>query len=428
MIDSIGIRREDKHIWEKRIALSPEDAAKLVKRGTNVILQPSSIRCFSDGEYLKIGAQIKEDLQECGFFLGVKEMPREFIQPNKPHLFFSHTIKGQPYNMPLLKEILEKKATLLDYERIVDENNRRLIAFGRFAGLAGVIDTISLLGKRWQRKNIPNPFSNILLSMQYKAFGEARQAILQIEEQIKQLQHPLVIALVGNGNVSQGVQEILRLLPLKKVSPDEIKKQSCPKLAYAVFEEQDYILPKDPEQKFHLQDYYKNPQNYYSCFEEYLPYIDVIINGIYWDAKYPRLVTLEGLKSLFSSNSSPRLEVIGDISCDIEGAIQCTVKSTTPGNPCYVFDPITKEIQDGWEGKGIAILAVDTLPCEFPLDASIYFSEKLIPLLLEIAQANFSGTLEESKLPLSIKPSVIVWQGKLTPPYEYLYKEVEKVV
>lgn len=428
MINSIGIRREDKHIWEKRIALSPEDCAKLIKRGVNIILQPSSIRCFSDKEYIRVGAQIKEDLQECDFLLGVKEMPKEFIQPNRAHLFFSHTIKGQPYNMPLLKEILDKNATLLDYERIVDENNRRLIAFGRFAGLAGVIDTLSLLGKRWQSKKIVNPLVNILFSMQYKAFGEARQAVLQIENSLKSLDRPLKIALIGNGNVSHGVQEILRLLPLAKVSPEELKKEDCPNLAYAIFEEKDFVVPKNPEQPFELQDYYNNPQKYSACFEQYLPYLDVVINTIYWDARYPRLVTNEALQSLFSKNPSPRLEVIGDISCDIEGAMQCTVKCTTPGSPSFVFDPMTKAITDGWEGKGVAVLAVDTLPCEFPLDASIYFSEKLIPLLLEIIQADLSGTLEESKLPSCIIPSVIVWKGKLTPQYQYLQEKIRSVI
>ena len=424
MITSIGIRREDRNQWERRIPLIPRDIKKFIDQDIRIEVQPSTIRCYKDEEFLDVGAKVKEDLSEADFLIGVKEMPISFIQPGKPHLFFSHTIKGQSYNMPLLKDILEKKATLIDYERIMDAKKRRLIAFGRFAGLAGAIDSLSILGKRWQKQGKITPLANVKFSHEYSDLENAKEELRIIGSQMQEnFTETLRIAVPGYGNVSQGVQEILELFPLQRISAQDLKFGSY-RMAYTVLKESDFILAPEGKE-FDLQDYYQNPEGYRSCFHEFLPYLTAIISTIYWDERYPRLVTKKNLKIL-SEKKLTNLQVIGDISCDVEGAIECTLKTTDPGNPAFVYHPATEKAQDGIYGEGLAILAVDILPAEFSLDASKFFSRQLFPLLSQILQADFNTELSKAGLPDELKSAVIVWQGHLTEDYQYLEQFLTK--
>ena len=427
MIKSIGIRREDKCKWERRIAITPRGIKELAKQEIQIKAQSSPIRCYSDEDLVNVGVEIKENLNDCDLLIGVKEMPISFIQPNKPHLFFSHTIKGQSYNMALLKTILERKATLMDYERIVNEKGQRLIAFGRFAGLAGIIDTLAILGRRWQAQKIENPLSKLLFSHEYENLAEAKESIKKIGEEFKKngLPHGIdsfIVGVPGYGNVSKGVQEILNLLPMEKLTPKELLKNNDGKIAYVILKEEDIVAPKDENKKFELQDYYNNPQNYKPTFSQYISYFSAMVATIYWDERYPRLVTIEDLKKLYADTKNPRLQVIGDISCDVQGAVECTMKTTTPDNPAFVFNTEKENITDGWLGEGVAVLAVDILPAEFSKDASEFFSSLLTPMLKEMKNADFTATLENSNLPATLKSSVIVWQGELTPSYKYLEK------
>ncbi|MFQ6089815.1 MAG: hypothetical protein ACE5LD_00025, partial [Candidatus Bipolaricaulia bacterium] len=338
----IGIRKEDKNRWERRAPLIPEHVRELKeKHNIETCLQPSAIRAFPDRDYIRAGAEVQEDLSPCPVIFGIKEFPIEFFEPEKTYVFFSHTIKGQPHNMPMLRRILEQGCTLIDYERIVDERARRLIFFGRHAGLAGMIDTLWALGKRLEWEGIENPFSRIRQTLDYKSLEEAKGAVSNVGEQIKEeglpeAITPLVVGLAGYGHVSQGAQEILELLPFQELSPEELPafaKGSARDLIYkVVFKEEHMVEPLSPEDRFELQDYYDHPERYRAKFEDYLPYLTVLMNCIYWSPQYPRLVTKGYLKRLYGEGR-PRLRVIGDISCDIEGAIECTLRATDPGNP-----------------------------------------------------------------------------------------------
>src|SRR5262245_24933788 len=124
----IGIRREDKNRWERRVPLTPEHVASLVEHhGVEVRVQPSSVRIHPDDAYRRAGATIGEDLSGCRAVLGVKEIPPDKLIPGAAHLFFAHVIKGQPANMPLLRRMLELGCSLVDYERVADSRGRRLI-------------------------------------------------------------------------------------------------------------------------------------------------------------------------------------------------------------------------------------------------------------------------------------------------------------
>lgn len=429
----IGIRREDKNEWEARTPLIPSDVKKLVSNGIGVYLQPSPIRIFSDQEYLDVGATISEDLSSCSVILAVKEIPIKFIEKGKTYVFFSHTIKGQDYNMPLLQKMMDEKTQLIDYERIVDEKGQRLIFFGRHAGLAGMIDSLWALGKRIDSEGIQNPFSKIKKTVEYRGLDSAKRQIGKIADEItkngipKEMR-PLVCGFSGYGNVSQGAQEIFDILPHKEISPQELLSDqnlfdgSKHILYKVVFKESDLVEPKNSEDKFELQDYYDNPDKYRSKFEQYLPQLTILMNCIYWDTPYPRLITLDYLKKVWTESDNQKLKVIGDISCDIDGAIQCTVKSTDPGNPVYVYNPLDSSVNDGVEGEGPVIMAVDNLPCELAEEASKSFSKVLVDFIPELIKADYSDSFENLKLPKALRRGMILYQGKLTSDYKYLMK------
>lgn len=427
----IGIRREDKNEWEARVPLIPNDVKKLVNNGIEVFLQPSSIRIFSDQEYIDVGATISEDLSSCSVILAVKEIPIKFIEKGKTYVFFSHTIKGQDYNMPLLQKMMDEKTQLIDYERIVDEKGQRLIFFGRHAGLAGMIDSLWALGKRIDSEEIQNPFSKIKKTFEYKGLDNAKRQIGKIADEItkngipKEMR-PLVCGFSGYGNVSQGAQEIFDILPHKEILPQELLSDqnlfdgSKHILYKVVFKESDLVEPKNSEDEFELQDYYDNPDKYKSKFEQYLPQLTILMNCIYWDTPYPRLITLDYLKKVWTESDHQKLKVIGDISCDIDGAIQCTVKSTDPGNPVYVYNPLDSSVNDGVDGIGIVIMAVDNLPCELAEEASKSFSKVLVDFIPELIKADYNDSFENLKLPKALRRGMILYQGKLTSDYKYL--------
>ncbi len=426
----IGIRREDKNEWEARAPLTPPDTKKLIDQGIQIVLQPSPIRIFSDTEYVDAGATTSENLSDCSLILAVKEIPIDFIEDGKAYLFFSHTIKGQDYNMPLLQTMIDKKTQLLDYERIVDAEGRRLIFFGRHAGLAGMIDTLWALGQRLAQEGIPSPFSKIKKTYEYGGLENAKKALEKIAGELsktgvpKEVQ-PLVVGFTGYGNVSQGAQEIFDIFPHKELSPKELLSESSftekDHLLYKViFKEKDLVETIDSGNQFILQDYYDNPEKYQSKFERYLPELSVLVNCIFWDIKYPRLITLDYLKKTWQAVDIPRLRIIGDVSCDIEGAIQCTTKVTDPGSPVYTYDPLGGKVQDGVTGRGPAIMAVDNLPCELAAEASQAFSTVLVDFLPELAKADFDESFTELKLPPELLSALILHNGELTEDYKYL--------
>jgi alpha-aminoadipic semialdehyde synthase len=430
----IGIRREDKSKWETRVPLVPDDVRRLVsEHGIQVQVQSSPNRVFRDDEFRAAGALVAPDLRACPVVMGVKEIPPALLEPNKTYMFFSHTIKGQPANMPMLRRLLELGCTLIDYERIVDEHGRRLVFFGRFAGLAGMIDTFWALGRRLEQEGIANPFTRVRRAYEYKDVAHAKQEIALLGENIRRnglpaALQPFVCGFAGYGNVAQGAQEIYDLLPVRSITPEQLaavtpNAHEC----YKVVFREEHMVERLPGQggggTFDLQDYYGHPERYRAKFFTYVPALTVLVNCIYWEPKYPRLITRAQIQELYAG-APPRLRVIGDISCDVEGSIECTLRATEPGDPVYVYEPRTGQIQSGLTGAGPVILAVDILPCELAVDSSTYFGHSLRPLIPALARADFRRPLAQSGLPPELQRATIVYQGKLTDPYGYLAAKV----
>lgn len=430
---SIGIRREDKSEWEKRVPLSPAHVKKLIeKHDIKVYVQPSDIRIFSDDEYKKAGAIVQEDLCPTKTIFAVKEIPEEYIKPGKTYVNFAHVIKGQSHNMHLLRKYMDTGSNLIDYEEITDDSGRRLIFFGRFAGLAGMVDTLWAYGKKMDMEGIKTQFTDLMQAYHYDSLSDMESAVIGVGERIKkegipEALVPLVCGFAGYGNVSGGAQHILDLLPTIEISPSELlglrkRKNLSDKHIYkVVFKEEHIAESLDKTKEFDLQDYYDNPGKYRGIFHRYVPHLTILINAIFWNSRYPRLVTRNLMKKLYMEDKTrPPLRVIGDISVDIEGAIEFTTHVTQSGNPVYVFDPITENTTGGFQGDGVVVLAVDNLPSELSREASEHFGEKLLPYIPEIVKADCKKPFEECNYPPEIKRAVIVYNGKLTPNYKYL--------
>ncbi len=430
MSNFIGIRHEDKYALERRAPLTPRHIEKLAKqKKLDIIVQSSPKRIFTDEEYSSAGAVISNRLDQCSVIFGVKEIPIDQLEEGKTYAFFAHVIKGQDYNMPMLRRLMELKCNLIDYEKIVDEQGKRLIFFGHWAGMAGMINSLSALGHRLKEYGYDSRLTRIREARHYHSLKEAKEDISAIGQLIaeKGIPHelrPFVIGFTGYGNVSRGAQEICGLLPTKEISAEKLlglfqRKMVPDNIIYkVVFREEDMYRHVDGH-AFDLHDYFTNPQNYRSDFEKYIPYLSVLVNCIYWDKRYPRLVTKDYLEKLFRKGR-PRLTVIGDISCDKEGSVECTLKATPIDDPVFVYNPFLRNITMGMKGEGVLVMAVDILPAELPRDASEDFGDVLMNFVKPIADADFTEHFDDLDLPRAIKKGLILHNGELTPEYKYL--------
>jgi alpha-aminoadipic semialdehyde synthase len=428
----IGIRAEDKSEWERRTPLVPEDMAALRADGLPVVAQASPQRAFKDEEYTQAGIPLQANLSDCDVIIGLKEIPSDQLAPDKTYIFFSHVIKGQPYNMPMLKQMMTLGDTLIDYERIVDDQGRRLIAFGQYAGLAGMINGLWALGQRLDVEGITTPFSRLRQARTYASLADAKDAIARVGEAIMAQGippsvHPLMVGFAGYGNVSRGAQEIFDLLPFEEIAPGTVAKIAASpsdrtdRLYKVVYQEKDLVRPLDTETTFGLEDYYQyGKQKYASAVGRELGDLTLLVNGIYWDERYPRLLNQADCRALWADGRTPRLRVVADISCDVDGALACTVEPSYPDRPLYVFDPDSGRVTDGVSGHGPVVMAVEILPAELPREASAYFSQLLKAYVPALTNLKHPSDLEHLHLPPEIKRAIILWQGGLTPGYRYL--------
>ena len=430
----IGIRREDINKWERRVPLIPAHVRELIRsHSLEIYIQPSDIRVFPDGDYLMEGVRVQEDISPCPFIFAIKEIPIETLEKDKVYIFFSHTAKGQPHNMPMLKRMMELGCSIIDYEKIVNEKGQRILFFGGYAGQAGMIDTLWALGRRLKLEGIETPFLRLEKAVSYSSLVEAKEDVAEVGRLIQKKGlppqvTPFVCGFMGYGHVSQGAQEMFDLLPSEEVSPRNLPglftngRPAARGLYKVVFKEEDIVKPIDSGRAFDLQDYYVNTQNYTPVMEGYLQYLTVLIVGIYWTPKFPKFITKPFLRKFYGRESAPRLRVIGDITCDIDGSVECTVQATDSENPVYVFDAETDRALTGFEGKGPVVMAVYNLPAEVPLESSTYFSGGLKKYVPAIVAADFRGGFSGCALPPEVKKAVILYGGKLTPDYEYMSK------
>ncbi len=425
------IRAEDKNKWERRSTLVPADLKTILEQtGATAYIEKSEKRYFSEQAFVEAGAKPCTGMEAGDIIFGVKEIPEEKIIDGKTYLFFSHTIKGQKENMSMLKRLMDSGSTLIDYEKITDDQGRRQVFFGPFAGDAGAIDILWLLGENWKAKGLDTPFAHVQQALHYDSVKDAKEKLSAIGKEIETKGFPpqagpVFIGILGYGNVSRGAQQIFEQFPHEYIAPEALPefaqsgKASLHKMYLTVFKEE-HLVEHNQNKPFVLQDYYDHPEHYHSVFQRYLPYVTILVNATYWTKAYPRFVSWEALAELAAKQNPPKLAAIADITCDPNGSVECTVKCTDSGMPAFRALPAERRTEDGHLGEGIIILAVDNLPAEVPRDASEFFSRSLTPFVPGILSADFSKPLERCGLPPEIKRAVIVYKGKLTPDFEYL--------
>ena len=429
MKNTIAIRHEDKYKMERRAALTPQHVKQLIDQGIDVLVESSEKRVFTDEEYRSAGAIVTQDISAASLVLGVKEMPIDYFEENKTYVFFSHTIKGQEYNMPLLQNMIHHKINLFEYEKIANDKGQRLIFFGHFAGLAGMINSLWAYGQRLTKLGGSSRFDSLKQSHKYSSLEEAKDAIKNVSEHIKTKgldpqAGPLIIGITGYGNVSKGAQEIANLLPTEAISPAELLQKSkansflLDRVYTVIFKEADLSTPIDKEAAFELQDYYQHPEKYKNQFEQYIPHLSILMNCMYWDDRYPRIVTKDFLETLYKTEH--RLKVIGDVTCDPDGSIEATHIGTAIEDPVFVYNPKTRKPSMGFDGDGLLIMSVDILPSELPRESSEAFGDVLIQYVKQLAEADYNASFDKIDIPLEFKRALILHNGNLTPDFTYM--------
>lgn len=432
-MNRLGIRHEPKNEFERRVALTPEAVAAARRAGARVTVQPSRKRIFPDGAYEAAGAELSADLSDCRLILGVKEVPPKEIVPDACHVFFSHTGKGQPHNLPMLREFLKRKATIVDYEYLVDPAKRRLVFFGKFAGLAGAVDTLHGFGLRLRGLGIESPFERVRQALDYPSADAARFAVAEAgrilaEEPLPESLGPLTVLVAGYGNVGAGCLEILEALPHERVEPKNLpalQNNYARDRAYLCVLREEHMARRIADRGFDLNEYLAHPERYEPVTADLLPHCLLYLNAIFWTPKHPVFVSKARVAELYAAGIR-RPMVVGDITCDLDGSVEFTVKSTDPGSPFFTWDPATGGVVDGPDGEGVVVLAVDNLPCEFPRDASESFSRALAKFLPELLAADFHRPLEETGLSATVRDAVICHRGELTPKFGYLQEHLKK--
>ena len=368
-LTNIGIIRESRND-ENRTPLVPGHIKKYKESNPNInfIIQPSNSRCFSDEEYELCGAKINENLNECSIIFGVKEIDPNILINNRTYLFFSHTFKInkqqkniEKHKKDLLLSILNKKITLIDYENIRGKNGTRCLGFGRFAGIVGCYNTLNLLLKVLGKQSLASAYK----------INDYERLVLNL----KNLYFPKTKILVtGDGRVAKGVIELLNLTNIKAVSKKDFLEKKFDQPIFCNLETKDYVT-NNSSTNFNLEHFIDNPQDYSSSALQYLKETDILISAHYWDPSSPKIFENEDLKVL------QNLKIVGDITCDINGSVPTTIRSTTIEEPNYWIERYTlKEIDEN--NDGIAVMAVDNLPSELPRDSSTEFSEGIIKEVL----------------------------------------------
>lgn len=442
-IYKLGIRREEFNKWERRVVLTPKNCRRLIfQMGNKIVIkvQPSESRIFKDSQYKDVGCIIDEDISDCDVILGVKQVPESQLFANKTYLFFSHVIKAQKGNMPMLDHILKNNIRLIDYEKIADSTGR-LVAFGVFAGNAGAIDIFSGLGSFLLNRGLGTPFINIGQSYNYLNIDTAKNSIrtasMRIETEGLSLQlSPFIVGIAGNGRSAKGAREILDLMPHEYVTPEELPNlmeaanndpDAYNRCIYIVNFSHEHLARRidNVDAPFDKQDYYANSSKYKGIFQEtYLPYLSVLLNCMYWDDKFPRLITAKKLKKYITQGNELRLLAISDVTCDYMGSIDFLKKFTTIDKPYFVYDPETMTLDDDYHSAKTGILydSIENMPTQFPLDASAYFGSQLVSFIIPIIKSDADADLDNQKLPEPIKRAVITHKGNLTPLFSYINK------
>ena len=390
----LGLIKEGKVPSDNRVALTPKQCKWLLEQHPDwdILVESSPTRCYKDAEYIREGIKVVEDVSSADILLGIKEVPKEQLIPNKTYLFFSHTKKAQIFNQALFHTMMDKKITLVDYECLEHEDGQRLIGFGFFAGIVGAHNGIMAYGNRTKEFSLGRVKDvKDYLELIHTYFG------LKLP--------PIKIAITGSGRVAHGILEIMNLMDVQQVEPDEFKSREYAYPVYVHLKGKDLYQRKD-NGSYERNDFHEHPSEYECTFKQYLPYAKILMNGVYWEKGIPALFTLEDLRA-----EDTVLTTIADITDDAFGSVPCNLGDATSDDPIYGVQVDTCTKCNPYHYNCVDIMAVGNLPNELPKDASRYFGEQLIKyIMLPLIEGN-------SEI---IDKATIVKNGKITKPYDYM--------
>lgn len=395
-----GIIKERKSPPDRRVVFTPDELARMKKEHPEVTIkvEHSDIRVFSDDEYVAKGIEVSDDLTDCDVLFGVKEVPIDALIPNKKYFFFSHTLKKQAHNQKLLQAILEKKIDLYDHETIVDSNYKRLIGFGRYAGIVGAYNGFRAFGLKFELFTIPKA----------ETLSSKEDLVARLKRQVLP---PIKIVLTGHGKVAMGVKEILDGMKIKEVSIENYLSKNYSEPVYTQIDVVDYYKRKDGQAAV-KEDFYAHPTGYTSNFERFTKVSDIFMAGHFYGNDGPEILSQGMLQAV-----DCKIKVVADISCDVEGPIACTIKASTIADPLFGYLPSeNKEVSYTHPGA-IVVMSVDNLPCELPKDASEGFGEMFMKFVIPaFFNGDKDGILERSKM---------TENGKLSKRFAYLQDYVD---
>lgn len=391
----IGLIREGKVPSDSRVALTPAQCRWLQQHvaGVQIIVQPSPHRCYSDAEYKQAGVTLQEDLSTCDILFGIKEVPVSMLIPNKTYLFFSHTKKQQSYNRGLMQTMVEKGITLIDYECLEHEDGQRIIGFGFFAGIVGAHNGMMAYGKRTGLFDL----GRVVAVRDYREL---------IHTYFGLKLPPMKIAVTGSGRVAHGIVEIMNLMDVQELEPEEFLERDYSYPVYVHLKGGDLYRHKVTG-TYDRKRFHEHPEEFECTFKQYLPHTDVLMNGVYWDHTIPRLFELEDIQ-----RQDFRIQSIADITDDKNGSVPCNLGDATIDDPVYGVSKLNFEKTAPYQTGSIDVMAVGNLPNELPRDASRFFGEQLIKYVLDDVLKGGSPLIDRA---------TILQSGKLTKHFDYLH-------
>ena len=390
----IGLIKEGKVPSDNRVALTPKQCRYLLDQfpSWDIIVESSPNRCYKDKEYQNEGIKVVEDISTADILFGIKEVPKAQLIADKKYLFFSHTKKAQLYNQALFHAMMDKNITLIDYECLEHEDGQRLIGFGFFAGIVGAHNGIMAYGNRTKEFTLGRVKDvKDYMELVHTYFG---------------LKLPNIkIAITGSGRVAHGILEIMNLMDVQQIEPDEYTTRAYDYPVYVHLKGGDLYRHKT-NNTYDRNDFHTHPENYNCLFINYLKHTHILMNGIYWEPGIAPLFTMDDLKE-----DDYALTTIADITDDAHGSVPCNLGDSSSDDPVYGVNINTFEKTSPYIHNGIDIMAVGNLPNELPRDASRYFGEQLIKYVIPDL---IKGGNE------IIQRATMLDKGKLTSQFSYL--------
>ena len=402
---TLGLIREGKTPPDKRVPLTPKKCveAQTSFPGLKIVVQSSPIRSYADQEYRDLGLEVRNDLSACDVLMGVKEVPVDQLIPNKTYLFFSHTVKKQPANRKLLQAVLEKNITLIDYELLTNEQGERIVAFGRYAGIVGAYNGLLTYGRKHNLYDLKPAYQCVDMDDMQEEFFKVKKL------------PPIKMAVTGSGRVAQGALEVLDRMGIRRVSVYDFLYLDFNEPVYAQLRSSDYNRRRDGR-VWDTPDFHRHPEAYESTFGNFLPVTDLLIACAYWHPAAPLLFT-----EADTQRPDFRINTIADVTCDVNGSVPTTKRSSTIAEPAFDYNPATGALEPAYSRpENITEMAVDNLPCELPRNASRDFGRQLIDNVLP----HLLGDDAEGV----IARATIATGGQLTERYHYLSDYVAEAV